>query len=104
MHLAADVLVKEPSLLELDYPPNGFVVVGDLHGEMDTLLAILEEYGFPPNNNYIFLGELTMTNVFPIRHGDYNSHFKLTAIYLQIKYKTLPGSVQASTYSKRVPR
>jgi diadenosine tetraphosphatase ApaH/serine/threonine PP2A family protein phosphatase len=34
-----------------------FVVVGDLHGQIDDLLQIFERFGYPPVQSYLFLGD-----------------------------------------------
>jgi diadenosine tetraphosphatase ApaH/serine/threonine PP2A family protein phosphatase len=45
---------QDPSLLEL---AGDFTVVGDVHGNIDDLLRIFERGGYPPQVNYIFLGD-----------------------------------------------
>jgi protein phosphatase len=45
---------SEPALLELQ---GRFVVVGDLHGNLDCLLRIFGRIGFPPDASYLFLGD-----------------------------------------------
>lgn len=51
---SADLLKKENILIRLD---GTFVVVGDIHGNVDDLIHIFEEEGYPPKRNYIFLGD-----------------------------------------------
>ena len=46
--------LQEPSLLDI---PAGTVVVGDLHGDYHTLLRIFNEFGHPPEQRYLFLGD-----------------------------------------------
>jgi len=46
--------LHEPSLLHLQAPIN---IVGDIHGQFLDLLRYFEEGGFPPNANYLFLGD-----------------------------------------------
>jgi protein phosphatase len=41
-----------PSLQKLD-----LIVVGDLHGNIDDLLQILGNFGYPPARSYLFLGD-----------------------------------------------
>ena len=36
---------------------GNFVVVGDIHGDMDSLLHIFLKEGYPPQKSYIFLGD-----------------------------------------------
>lgn len=54
LRLAKSVLSGQPSLLELDGPIK---VVGDIHGQYYDLLRIFEKGGYPPDSNYLFLGD-----------------------------------------------
>jgi protein phosphatase len=45
---------KDPPGLSLS---GEFLVVGDLHGDLATLLRILERYSYPPERSYLFLGD-----------------------------------------------
>ncbi|VDK40281.1 unnamed protein product [Gongylonema pulchrum] len=56
LHSVQDVYAKEPIMLELELPTNGLIVVGDLHGDINSMLRILLTNGFPPQTNYLFLG------------------------------------------------
>jgi diadenosine tetraphosphatase ApaH/serine/threonine PP2A family protein phosphatase len=49
-----DILEEEPACLEL---AGEFVVVGDIHGDIDTLLRIFNKKGHPPDASYVFLGD-----------------------------------------------
>ncbi|KAJ5515247.1 hypothetical protein N7527_006807 [Penicillium freii] len=51
--LAREVLLSEPTLLELPAPIN---VVGDIHGQYADLIRIFQTCGSPPKSNYLFLG------------------------------------------------
>ena len=48
------VLLSEPMLLELEAPLK---ICGDVHGQYTDLLRLFEYGGFPPESNYLFLGD-----------------------------------------------
>lgn len=52
--LARPVLLSQPMFLELEAPIN---ICGDVHGQYTDLLRLLEYGGFPPEANYLFLGD-----------------------------------------------
>jgi len=49
-----DLLMNQPMMLELTAPIK---IVGDVHGQYYDLLRLFEYGGFPPNENYLFLGD-----------------------------------------------
>lgn len=49
-----DVFMQQPILLELECPLK---ICGDVHGQYSDLLRLFECGGFPPEANYIFLGD-----------------------------------------------
>ncbi|KAG9200824.1 hypothetical protein G6514_006680 [Epicoccum nigrum] len=51
---AREVLLSQPALLELAAPVK---IVGDIHGQYTDLIRMFEMCGFPPNSNYLFLGD-----------------------------------------------
>jgi serine/threonine-protein phosphatase PP1 catalytic subunit len=51
---ARDVFLSQGSLLDLEAPVN---VCGDVHGQYYDLLRLFEYGGFPPERNYLFLGD-----------------------------------------------
>ncbi|CAL4089114.1 unnamed protein product, partial [Meganyctiphanes norvegica] len=51
---ARQVLMDQPMLLELEAPVN---IVGDIHGQFNDLLRHFDKLGYPPDQNYLFLGD-----------------------------------------------
>jgi serine/threonine-protein phosphatase PP1 catalytic subunit len=51
---AREVFLTQPALLELNAPVK---IVGDVHGQYTDLIRMFEMCGFPPNSNYLFLGD-----------------------------------------------
>jgi serine/threonine-protein phosphatase PP1 catalytic subunit len=51
---AREVFLSQSSLLELEAPVN---LCGDIHGQYHDLLRMFEYGGFPPETNYLFLGD-----------------------------------------------
>ncbi|GAB6026145.1 serine/threonine protein phosphatase Sds21, variant 2 [Chamberlinius hualienensis] len=52
--VSSEIFLKQPMLLELESPVN---VVGDIHGQFEDLLRHFDKCGYPPEANYLFLGD-----------------------------------------------
>jgi len=53
-HRSREIFAEQDMLLELEAPLN---LCGDVHGQFHDLLRIFENSGFPPEANYLFLGD-----------------------------------------------
>merc|ERR1719454_39807 len=51
---STEIIANQPSLLELEAPLQ---IVGDIHGQFHDLLRLFEHCGWPPDANYLFLGD-----------------------------------------------
>lgn len=51
---ARPIFLSQPMLLELEAPLK---ICGDVHGQYSDLLRLFEYGGFPPQANYLFLGD-----------------------------------------------
>jgi len=49
-----DIFMDQPMFLELEVPLK---ICGDVHGQYSDLLRLFEYGGFPPEANYLFLGD-----------------------------------------------
>eukprot|EP01040_Poterioochromonas_malhamensis_P007346 gene7346-7927_t len=51
---AREIFLQQPMLLEVSAPVN---ICGDTHGQYSDMLRLFEIGGFPPQSNYLFLGD-----------------------------------------------
>lgn len=52
--VAREIFLSQPTLIELSPPVK---IVGDVHGQYADLIRMFEMCGFPPQANYLFLGD-----------------------------------------------
>ncbi|KAJ3220557.1 hypothetical protein HDU81_011344, partial [Chytriomyces hyalinus] len=55
VHIILDHVIHEPMLLKVQEPIN---VLSDIHGQLFDLLRHFEMTGYPPNQRYLFLGDI----------------------------------------------
>lgn len=53
-NLSRSIFMSQPMLLELEAPLK---IAGDIHGQYSDLLRLFDLCGFPPESNYLFLGD-----------------------------------------------
>ncbi|OHT10024.1 Serine/threonine-protein phosphatase PP1 isozyme 8 [Tritrichomonas foetus] len=87
-------LHDEPTCISL---AGRFVVVGDIHGDIDTLIRIFERCGYPPKSSYLFLGDY-------VDRGQYSLEVMILLISLKLLYPTsiylLRGNHETRNISK----
>ena len=71
-----EILMQQPMLLELSAPLK---IVGDVHGQFSDMLRLFEYGGFPPESNYLFLGDY-------VDRGKQSIECAVCALAYKIKY------------------
>jgi predicted phosphodiesterase len=51
---AVEILSNEPAVLQIS---GSYVIVGDIHGNLDALIRLFNEFGYPDSRRFIFLGD-----------------------------------------------
>lgn len=73
-----NIFTQEKTTLQLT---GTFVVIGDLHGDISTLVSIFSQLGYPPNTQYIFLGDY-------VDRGLHSTEVILLLFALKVLYPT----------------
>lgn len=92
---AREIFLSQPMLLELDAP---VLVVGDIHGDLNNLVQVLEQGGHPRLNSYLFLGDY-------VDRGKYGLEVIILLFCFKIKrpenFFLLRGNHESLAISKR---
>ncbi|PVU92410.1 hypothetical protein BB561_003838 [Smittium simulii] len=91
---ASEVFLSQPNLLELSGPVK---IAGDIHGQYYDLLRLFDKCGYPPQHNYLFLGDY-------VDRGRQSLETILLLLCYKIKYPNnfflLRGNHETSSVSK----
>ena len=59
--------------------PHNLIIIGDLHGHILDLFRILENFGFPPEQNYLFLGDI-------VDRGEFSTETIVLVLLLKVLF------------------
>ena len=52
--MSRELFLEQPMIVEVASPIN---IVGDIHGQYEDMLRHFDSCGYPPDANYLFLGD-----------------------------------------------
>jgi serine/threonine-protein phosphatase PP1 catalytic subunit len=92
--MTREILMDQPVFIELEAPIK---ICGDIHGQFSDLLRLFEYGGYPPEANYLFLGDY-------IDRGKQSLEVICLLFLYKIKYKEnfflLRGNHEASQINR----
>ncbi|GME72873.1 hypothetical protein B5S28_g2030 [[Candida] boidinii] len=87
-----ELLIKESNIVHIQTPVT---VVGDIHGQFYDLLEIFKIGGFPPNTNYLFLGDY-------VDRGYHSIETITLLIVLKLKYPNRINLIRGNHESRQI--